>query len=63
MASIQTESKVRIHHIMADGTERDSIEGLVVPYEYCPEYYHILAQMSREKAERERKKKQCQESA
>jgi hypothetical protein len=56
MATIQKEHKVTVHHIMADGTERDSIEGLVVGYEYCPEAYHLLCRMS---LERERKK-QCQ---
>jgi hypothetical protein len=60
MASIQKERKVTVRHIMADGTERDSIEGLVVSYEYCPEAYHILCRMSLERAETERKKKLCQ---
>ena len=58
MASIQKPKReVKVRHIMADGTERDSIEGLVVSYEACPEVYHILYQMSIEKA----RKKQCQE--
>ena len=58
MASIQKqESKVKVRHIMADGTVRDSIDGFVVTYEACPEVYHILHQMSLEKA----RKKQCQE--
>ena len=61
MAKEQKESKVKVHHIMADGTERDSIEGLVVPYEQCPEVYHILAQMSLKRAEKARKEKQTQQ--
>ena len=57
MASIQKqESKVRVHHIMADGTERDSIDGFVVTYEACPEVYHILHQMSLERVEKAREK-------
>ena len=60
MASIQKqESKVKVRHIMADGTERDSIDGFVVRYEYCPKVYHILHQMSLERAEKERKKQCC----
>lgn len=53
MASIQKakqESKVRIHHVMADGTERDSIAGYVVTYEACPEVYHALYEMSLKRA-------------
>lgn len=59
MAKIQKqESKVRVHHIMADGTERDSLKGYVLPYEGFEEVYRLLYQMSLEKA----RKKQCQES-
>lgn len=36
------EHNPRIIHIMADGTVRDSIEGLVVPYEMCPEAYAVI---------------------
>lgn len=61
MASIQKQpSNVRVRHIMADGTERESMKGYVLTYEACPEVYHILYLMSLEKAEKERKKKQCQ---
>ena len=64
MASIQKpESKIRIHHIMADGTERDSIEGYVLPYEGFEGIYQLLYQMSLEKSEIERKKKLCQLSS
>jgi hypothetical protein len=59
MASIQKqESKVKIRHIMADGTERDSVTGLVVSYEACPEVYHILHQMSLERARKKQWQKQ-----
>jgi hypothetical protein len=56
MASIQKENKVIVRHRMADGTVRDSIEGLVVSYEYCPEVYHLLYRMNLERAEKARKK-------
>lgn len=57
MAKVQEERKVTIRHIMADGTERDSIEGFVIPYEQCPEAYHIIHRLNRRLAEeRERKK-------
>lgn len=36
------EHNPRIIHIMADGTVRDSIEGLVVPYEMCPDAYAVI---------------------
>jgi hypothetical protein len=57
MASIQKqERKVTVRHIMADGTERESIDGFVVSYEYCPEVYQLLCRMSLERAEKARKK-------
>ena len=55
----QPKREVKVRHIMADGTERDSMKGFVLTYEACPEVYHILYQMSLERAER--KMKQCQE--
>lgn len=61
MAKEQKERNVKIRHIMADGTARDSIEGFVVPYEQCPEAYHILVQMSLKRAEKARKEKQTQQ--
>ena len=63
MASIQKqESEVRVHHIMADGTERESIEGYVLPYEGFEGVYKLLYQMSLERAEKARKEKQCSAS-
>lgn len=55
MASIQKqESKVKIRHIMADGTVRDSIEGLVVPYEMCPDAYAVIERCN-ERIKKEKK--------
>jgi hypothetical protein len=39
---------------MADGTVRDSIEGLVVPYEMCPDAYAVIERVN----ERIKKEKQ-----
>ena len=58
MAKVQKERKVTIRHIMADGTVRDSIEGFVIPYEQCPEAYHIIHRLNMRLAE-EREAERC----
>lgn len=54
MATIERNAKVI--HIMADGTVRDSIEGLVVPYEMCPDAYAVIERVN-ERIKKE--KKEC----
>ena len=48
--------KIRVRHIMADGTERKSIDGLVIPPgDFYRVYNNIL-----ERLEKEKKKKVAQ---
>jgi hypothetical protein len=48
--SKQTEPKPKITHIMADGTVRDSVEGVVIPVtEETKPFYQLLAAMVKEK--------------
>lgn len=43
-------SKIKIIHIMADGTIRDSIEGLVIPYnENTKIAYQLLSKWANDK--------------
>jgi hypothetical protein len=40
---------MKVVHVMADGTERDSVEGLVIPYnEATRSYYNYMANLVRE---------------
>jgi hypothetical protein len=48
----------QVIHIMADGTVRDSIEGLIVPYEMCPEAYAVIERVN-QRIKKERTE-QCQ---
>jgi hypothetical protein len=48
------EHNPRIIHIMADGTVRDSIEGLVVSYEMCPDAYAVI-ERANERIKKEKK--------
>lgn len=48
----------RAIHILKDGRVLDSIEGYVVPYEDCPEAYHILAKILDRKARERRAAKE-----
>lgn len=49
--------KAYVTHIMADGTERDSMEGYPIPYnEKTAVAYHILANIMRREADKMLKK-------
>lgn len=40
-----TKQKMKVKHIMADGSVRDSVKGYEVPYnDITKPFYHILAQ-------------------
>ncbi len=39
---------------MADGTIRDSIEGVVIDPKQCPEFYELLIEMIREDIKKEK---------
>lgn len=45
MSSTADPKKVKVIHILKDGTVLDDITGHVVSYEDCPGAYHILAKV------------------
>lgn len=63
MKNIENKTKAKITHIMADGTIRDSVAGMVIDPKQCPGYYELLIKMIREdiKKEKEKQYKQTNE--
>lgn len=40
-----------VRHILKDGTETDSVEGLMISPDDCPEFYDILGRVCRKEAD------------
>lgn len=57
MKNIENKTKAKITHIMADGTVKDSVRGVVVGYNQCPEFYELLIESRKERLMRERGEK------
>ena len=49
MKNIENKTKAKITHIMADGTIRDSVAGMVIDPKQCPGYYEFLVSFSERK--------------